>query len=711
MRSQLPLVLAALLLLISLSTATTAQSDQTVLQPGTPLQRTISPGESHTFTIDLSDEQYLQFVVDQKGIDLMVRVFSPTGKSLGDFDTSNGAEGPENVAIVAVSGGSYRIVVSPLDPNTVRKPGKYEIKTIEIRQATDQELKVGKNDETRRAKGLALVSDIVDSIPEIRLPQTRLRVKLQSAVLLWTVDEKKATKLLAEGLTECRDYLASLKPGDDSYDQAYQWVQRLRFEAVQTLAFHDPEEAPNLFRATRTPIGPEAVREEQETERQFEMSLVAQIATRNPKRAYELAEESLKTGNFSNLFQLLTPLLRQSDQELANNLVKDMLSKIMEQKLVTNPAAAELALNLIRNSQPGSKELVANKNQNSSPLLSPEDYRALTQKVLSDALSVTKPQGGFNQETSTAQMLLMNLKMSMSNELESIVPGSTASIQKKLSEMGGGVQTAETWHRYDEAIDSSSADAAKEAISQAPPELRGQLVQKFIDRNLRAGNFSQAKTVLLDNITNPRERRHALNNLEQQAAYADLTQGRIEEALKHVSRLATDEERASLIGEIAPRIGPGQKRASALALLETARSILGTSIRAENQSQMFALLQLAGAFSRYDAKRGFEILEPLVDQFNDLGEAARTLNGFGSTFFVDGELSMQNDNSVATIAPSLANALGILSLVDFDRAKAVADRIHLPEVRLPVHLNIAQQAITPSGIYSPGAANMNSLNR
>ncbi len=711
MRSQLPLVLAALLLLISLSTATTAQSDQTVLQPGTPLQRTISPGESHTFTIDLSDEQYLQFVVDQKGIDLIVRVFSPTGKSLGDFDTPNGAEGPENVAIVAVSGGSYRIVVSPLDPNTVRKPGKYEIKTIEIRQATDQELKVGKNDETRRAKGLALVSDIVDSIPEIRLPQTRLRVKLQSAILLWTVDEKKATKLLAEGLTECRDYLASLKPGDDSYDQAYQWVQRLRFEAVQTLAFHDPEEALNLFRATRTPIGPEAVREEQETERQFEMSLAAQIATRNPKRAYELAEESLKTGNFSNLFQLLTPLLRQSDQELANNLVKDMLSKIMEQKLLTNPAAAELALNLIRNSQPGSKEPVANKNQNSSPLLSPEDYRALTQKVLSDALSVTKPPGGFNQETSTAQMLLMNLKMSMSNELESIVPGSTASIQKKLSEMGGGVQTAETWHRYDEAIDNSSADAAKEAISQAPPELRGQLVQKLIDRNLRAGNFSQAKTVLLDNITNPRERRHALNNLEQQAAYADLTQGRIEEALKHVSRLATDEERASLIGEIAPRIGPGQKRASALALLETARSILGTSIRAENQSQMFALLQLAGAFSRYDAKRGFEILEPLVDQFNDLGEAARTLNGFGSTFFVDGELSMQNDNSVATIAPSLANALGILSLVDFDRAKAVADRIHLPEVRLPVHLNIAQQAITPSGIYSPGAANMNSLNR
>jgi hypothetical protein len=710
MRPHLPLVLAVLLLLISLSTTTTAQSDQTVLQPGTPLQRTISPGESHTFTIDLSDEQYLQFVVNQHGVDLIVRVFSPTGKSLGDFDTPNGAEGPENVAIVAVSGGSYRIVVSPLDSNGVREPGKYEIKTIEIRQATDQELKVGKNDETRKAKGLALLNDIVDSIPEIRLPQTRLRVKLQSASVLWTIDEKKAAKLLAEGLTECRDYLASLKPGDDSYEQAYQWVQRLRFEAVQTVAFHDPEEALNLFRATRNPIDRDAVRDDQESERQFEMSLAAQIATRNPKRAYELAEESLKTGNFSNLFQMLTQL-RQSDQELANSLVKDMWSKIMEEKLIKNPGAAELAFNLIRNSPPSTKEPAANTNQNTSSLLSQQDYKALIQKVLSDALSVTKPAGGFNQETSTAQMLLMSLKMSMSNELESIVPGSTASIQKKLSEMGGGVQTAETWHRYDEAIENSSADAAKETISEAPPELRGQLVQKLIDRNLRAGDFSQAKTVLLENITNPRERRQALNNLERQAAYTDVTQGRIEEALKHVRRFATEEDRASFIAETAPRIGPGQKRAAALALLETARSILGTSIRAENQSQMFALLQLAAAFSRYDAKRGFEILEPLVDQFNDLCEAARTLNGFGSTFFVDGEFSMQNDNGLATIAPSLGNALGILSLVDFDRAKTVADRIHLPEVRLPVHLNLAQQAIMPSGIYSPGAANLNSLNR
>ena len=126
---------------------------------------------------------------------------------------------------------------------------------------------------------------------------------------------------------------------------------------------------------------------------------------------------------------------------------------------------------------------------------------------------------------------------------------------------------------------------------------------------------------------------------------------------------------------------------------------------------MRALIQLAGAFSRYDSKKGFEIVEPLIDQFNELGQAARTLNGFGPEYFVDGELSMRNGNSLANIAGSLASTLGVLSLTDFDRAKSTADRLGLPEVRIPAHLGIAQQAIAPNGVYSPSVAYVNNLYR
>src|ERR1044071_7121119 len=48
---------------------------------------------------------------------------------------------------------------------------------------SEEELKVGKDEDDRKVKGLALLDEIVNSIPEIRQPQTRTRVKLQSANL------------------------------------------------------------------------------------------------------------------------------------------------------------------------------------------------------------------------------------------------------------------------------------------------------------------------------------------------------------------------------------------------------------------------------------------------------------------------------------------------------------------------------------------------
>jgi hypothetical protein len=66
---------------------------------------------------------------------------------------------------------------------------------------------------------------------------------------------------------------------------------------------------------------------------------------------------------------------------------------------------------------------------------------------------------------------------------------------------------------------------------------------------------------------------------------------------------------------------------------------------------------------------------------------------------------------VQTVAVPLANALGTLSLTDFDRAKSTADRFILPEVRVTAYLGIAQQALLPNGVYSPSAVYWNNLNR
>ena len=57
---------------------------------------------------------------------------------------------------------------------------------------------------------------------------------------------------------------------------------------------------------------------------------------------------------------------------------------------------------------------------------------------------------------------------------------------------------------------------------------------------------------------------------------------------------------------------------------------------------------------------------------------------------------MTNGNAVAETGNQLATTLGNLALANFERAKAVADRIHPVELRINVYLNIAQQIIQPS---------------
>jgi hypothetical protein len=735
-RSGIPtLSVLCLLLLFPVVTAQT-KTDQTTLEPGTPIERTIGPNESHSFTIKLEDEQYLQFVVNQHGIDLIVRVISPSGKRLGDFDSPNGGEGPENVSIVAIKGGEYRIVVSPLDPNSIEKSGRYEIKTLEIREATEQELKVGKDEDDRKAKGLALLDEIVNSIPEIRQPQTRARVKLQSANLLWTIDEKKAAKLISESVTDARNYVLGLKPEDISYDEAVQWAQQIRAEAVQTLALRDPEAALSLLRSTRKPIKGETDAPDIEAERQLELSLASQIAAKNPQRAFELAEESLKDGFSSTLMQTLNSL-GNVNSELAATLAKDLTVKLLDTKLLQNPEALAIAVGLIQ------RQLAASNNGGATGAISEQDYAALVQHALSEALSPrpTSQTVGDNgtsnlnvlydvrmvngQEVSfqsgknfmmTAQapeMLLMALKQFLGNDLDRFVPGSAAAVDKKLKEINGGrnSEPSKSLKNLEDSIANSSTDAATETINQAPPEIKEHLVQRLAEQRMTAGNYAEARQLITQSATNPRVRRQALDNLERQAAFTEAAHGRMEEALKHLAKVSSSEERAEAVSELAYQIGAGQKRATALALLETARSLVGTSIQAETGSHMRALLQLANAFSRYDAKRGFEIVEPLVEQFNELGAAARTLNGFGLNYFLDGELSLHNGNNLASIATPMSSTLGILSLADFDRAKATSDRLQLPEVRLNVYLSIVQQAVQPNGVYSPSVANMNMLNR
>src|SRR5215831_1491264 len=83
------------------------------LQPGPPIERTLAGAQTHTYSITLEKEQFAHVVVDQHGIDVVIRTFSPSGQKLNEFDSPNGINGPEDATIVATADGQYRIQVAP----------------------------------------------------------------------------------------------------------------------------------------------------------------------------------------------------------------------------------------------------------------------------------------------------------------------------------------------------------------------------------------------------------------------------------------------------------------------------------------------------------------------------------------------------------------------------------------------------------------------
>ena len=109
---------------------------------------------------------------------------------------------------------------------------------------------------------------------------------------------------------------------------------------------------------------------------------------------------------------------------------------------------------------------------------------------------------------------------------------------------------------------------------------------------------------------------------------------------------------------------------------------------------MLELLEIARAFLRYDAKRSFEFFDPLIEQFNGMTVAARTLDGFGQDYYYDeDELDFQNGNPVANVLTQISSVLGSTAVVNFERTKVTADRIRAPEARLKIYVDIAQQTI------------------
>jgi tetratricopeptide (TPR) repeat protein len=123
-------LVAALLLCVAPALAQTPKDLPTL----TALDRELKGGETHSYRILLSANQFLYAAVDQKDIDIVTAIFGPDGKQLTDSDSPNDRWGPEPILWVASVPGEYRVDVR--SPNSKAPAGRYEIKILALREAT-----------------------------------------------------------------------------------------------------------------------------------------------------------------------------------------------------------------------------------------------------------------------------------------------------------------------------------------------------------------------------------------------------------------------------------------------------------------------------------------------------------------------------------------------------------------------------------------------
>ena len=692
--TQLSALLAASFLICLLTTVTSAQ-DQT-LRIGNTIERELGARQVHTYTVALEENTFIQVVVEQDGVDLVVRITAPNGKQLGEYDSPNGTDGPENVSFVAATAGTYRFTVTLLDQGDSVEKGDYRIKIIEQRQATEQEIKASKNLEVVKTKGLALLGEIDALIIEIRSPHTRIRSQLQAFQLLRNADEKRAAKYLSDAATGVKEFLGTIDPGSDDYARGYSAVLQMRHEIATALASLDPDAALNFLYASKVPADPYGnQRDRLLHETALELSIADEMRAKDPKRTVQIARQSLKKGYSSNLANTVSAL-REKNPELATELASEIATRLLRETLLKKQDAAILSSNLVRICRTPQRRIQKGSlNDATVELLLPEETcRELVQKSFQEAVSFTLPtQNTYTPERDAAWNLLNGLH-SLGQDLDTIVSGGSTSVEKKLAELNGlSNPVSFSFQDVQQKIGNGQLDNALESIAKVPEDMREQLYMQLANTAASLGDAARARQIINEHISNPYQRRQALATVDNQELYHLMSRGKINEALRMIGTVARPRERANLLTQIARQIGPGQKRAQALILLEQARSMLLPEIQAQDQEQMNALFELARAFSRYEPRRSFEIIEPLVEQLNELCAAARRLEGFGLEFFDGEELDMQNGNSVSQAAFQISGALGTLALTNFERAKSTADQLRLPEVRLRAYLEIAQQTI------------------
>ncbi len=578
----------------------------------------------------------------------------------------------------------------------------------------DEKEKVQKEAEKRQElerKTLALLDETVAGAWGLKLPENRSFVLETAADLLWAHDEKRARNLFWDALN-------SLAPttnpeGDDSATKSpttkdstakdsitknsttkvsannklqtlnqYYAIFTARQEFLRKVAKRDPQLALEMLRATRlSPPEPVNSNYRLPDERDLEQGIASEAATRDPKRALQIARESLAKGLSFQLLGLLYQL-NQQDQEAASELAGDIIAKLDSENLETSIYGLLIAMQLLETSRTPKDVVVDNAPTTSrikSLKLNDGQKQTLVDMITNAALSI-----------SAKGNILQNISRVMP-EIEQFAPDRAARLKTKLAEFNRALsKNQQDWNTYNSLFRNGTPEEMLKAAGTVGDETRNSLYREAVIKAVMSGKADTLREFINNHVEDESRRKSLTDSLDAEQISFAAERGKTEELEKLLPQIRLKEQRARAMAELAILLEKKGEHDEALKLLDQAQALVKVDLRSETQSD--ALMAVMLAYSLVDPAKAFALIEPIIDRTNDNISKLLLLDKVIKSGVVkNGEIILQQSGVVSIDFAVFKYGKGVTALAnaDFNRTKAEADRFQRHELRIMARLLIA----------------------
>ncbi len=114
--------------------------DKNQLTVENPVTDRIMNDQVHTYSAELEKGLFVNLSVEQRDVDVITKVFTPTGELMGEFDTPTSGRGTEQIRIGTDTAGEYRIEIYTLSERA--EPGEYKLAIADFRPITERDRQV-----------------------------------------------------------------------------------------------------------------------------------------------------------------------------------------------------------------------------------------------------------------------------------------------------------------------------------------------------------------------------------------------------------------------------------------------------------------------------------------------------------------------------------------------------------------------------------------